>query len=68
MLAWRTTSSNSTAARAGAEAIGAVQGLRRGRIALGVMQMSLVELLRTLARFNRRYAGIDLWMRQASAP
>lgn len=56
------------AARAGAEAVNAVHGLQRGTVCLGVMQqMSLIELPRTLARYTRRYPGIELRLRQAPA-
>jgi DNA-binding transcriptional LysR family regulator len=56
------------AARAGADAVDAVQGLQRGTVAVGVMQeMGLVDLPRTLAQFQRRYPGIELRIRQASA-
>ena len=55
------------AARAGAEAVGAVQGLQRGTVAVGVMQeMGVVELPRTLAQFQRRYPGVELRLRQGS--
>lgn len=55
------------AARAGAEAVDAVQGLQRGTVAVGVMQeMGLVQLPRTLAHYQRRYPGIELRLRQAS--
>src|SRR4051794_19371495 len=56
------------AARAGADAVDAVQGLRRGHVSVGTMQqMGLVELPRLLARYHRRYPGIELRLRQASA-
>jgi DNA-binding transcriptional LysR family regulator len=56
------------AARAGADAVGAVQGLQRGTVALGLMQqMGLVELPRILADYHRRYPGIELRLRQAPA-
>jgi DNA-binding transcriptional LysR family regulator len=56
------------AARAGADAVDAVQGLRRGHVSIGVMQlMGLVQLPRVLARYHRRYPGIDLKLRQAPA-
>jgi DNA-binding transcriptional LysR family regulator len=45
-----------------------VQGLQRGKLSVGVMQqMGLVELPRLLARYHRRYPGIELRLRQASA-
>ncbi len=56
------------AARAGAEAVHAVHGLQRGTVSLGVMQqMSLIDLPRTLARYTRRYPGIELRLRHAPA-
>jgi DNA-binding transcriptional LysR family regulator len=56
------------AARAGVEAVDAVKGLQRGHVSVGVMQqMGLVELPRMLARYHRRYPGIELRLRQASA-
>jgi DNA-binding transcriptional LysR family regulator len=56
------------AARAGADAVNAVQGLQRGHVSVGVMQqMGLVELPRLLARYHRRHPGIELRLRQASA-
>src|SRR4051794_35019434 len=49
------------AARAGAEAVNAVHGLQRGTVSLGVMQqMSLIDLPGTLARYSRRYPGVEL--------
>jgi DNA-binding transcriptional LysR family regulator len=56
------------AARAGADAVGAVQGLQHGTVSLGLMQqMGLVELPRILAGYHRRYPGIELRLRQAAA-
>src|SRR3954468_2493674 len=56
------------AARAGADAVDAVQGLRRGHVSVGIMQqMGLVELPRLLARYHHRYPGIQLRLRQSSA-
>jgi DNA-binding transcriptional LysR family regulator len=56
------------AARAGAEAVGAVQGLQRGSVSVGVMQqMGLVDLPRVLVRYHRRYPAIELRLRQAAA-
>jgi DNA-binding transcriptional LysR family regulator len=56
------------AARAGADAVDAVQGLQRGHVSIGVMQqMGLVELPRLLARYHRQHPGIELRLRQASA-
>jgi DNA-binding transcriptional LysR family regulator len=54
------------AARAGAAAVGEVQGLQRGTVTVGVMQqMGVVGLPRLLAAFHRRYPGIELRLRQA---
>jgi DNA-binding transcriptional LysR family regulator len=54
------------AARAGSAAVGAVQGLQRGTVVVGVMQqMALVELPHILADYHRRYPGIELRLRQA---
>jgi DNA-binding transcriptional LysR family regulator len=54
------------AAKAGTAAVGAVQGLQRGTVSLGVMQqMGLVELPRILADYHRAHPGIDLRLRQA---
>jgi DNA-binding transcriptional LysR family regulator len=56
------------AARSGTDAVNAVQGLQRGHVSVGIMQqMGLVELPRLLARYHRRYPGIELRLRQASA-
>jgi DNA-binding transcriptional LysR family regulator len=56
------------AAQAGADAVRAVHGLQRGSVALGVMQeMSLIDLPRTLARYHRRFPGIELRLRHAAA-
>src|SRR3954452_3993273 len=56
------------AARAGADAVDAVQGLQRGHVSVGIMQqMGLVDLPRLLARYHRRHPGIELRLRQASA-
>jgi DNA-binding transcriptional LysR family regulator len=56
------------AARAGAEAVGAVQGLQRGTVSVGVMQqMVLVQLPRILVRYHQSYPGIHLRLRQAVA-
>src|ERR1700741_4560857 len=49
------------AARSGVDAVRAVRGLQRGTIWLGVMQqMTVIDLPRTLARFSRRYPGVEL--------
>lgn len=54
------------AARAGTEAVSAVQGLQRGTVYVGVMQqMAVVELPRILVDYHRRYPGIELRLRQA---
>ena len=56
------------AVRAGADAVKAVHGLHRGGVSLGVMQqMTLIDLPQTLARYSRRYPGIELRLRQAPA-
>jgi DNA-binding transcriptional LysR family regulator len=56
------------AARAGADAVDAVQGLQRGHLSVGIMQqMGLVDLPRLLARYHRQHPGIELRLRQASA-
>jgi DNA-binding transcriptional LysR family regulator len=56
------------AARAGAEAVGAVQGLQSGTVSVGLMQqMGLVQLPRILVRYHQRYPGIHLRLRQAAA-
>jgi DNA-binding transcriptional LysR family regulator len=56
------------AAQAAADAVKAVQGLQRGNLSVGVMQqMGVVELPRLLTRYHRRYPGIELRLRQASA-
>src|SRR4051794_26799446 len=54
------------AAGAGAAAVDAVQGLQRGHASVEIMQQrGLVELPRLLARYHRRYPGIELRLRQA---
>lgn len=56
------------AIRAGTDAVKAVRGLNRGTVLLGVMQqMTLIDLPRTLARYNRRYPGVELRLRHAPA-
>src|SRR3954453_15808198 len=56
------------AAQAGTDAVNAVRGLQRGRVSLGLMQqMTLIDLPRTLARYSRRYPGVELGLRQAAA-
>lgn len=56
------------AARAGADAVKAVHGLQRGTVSLGVMQqLTVIDLPRTLARYTRRYPGIELRLRHAAA-
>ncbi|MDX6267004.1 MAG: hypothetical protein QOD70_1744 [Frankiales bacterium] len=56
------------AARAGAEAVNAVQGLQRGTVSVGVMQqLGLVDLPHILVRFHDRHPGVELRLRQAAA-
>jgi DNA-binding transcriptional LysR family regulator len=56
------------AARAGADAVAAVQGLQRGRVTLGLMQQpGLVGLPRILANYHRRHPHVELHLRQGSA-
>jgi DNA-binding transcriptional LysR family regulator len=56
------------AVRAGADAVRAVHGLQHGNVSLGVMQqMTLIDLPRTLARYNRRYPGVEIRLRHAPA-
>ncbi|HZC52675.1 MAG TPA: LysR family transcriptional regulator [Mycobacterium sp.] len=56
------------AARAGADAVAAVQGLQRGRITLGLMQRpGLVGLPRILVNYHRRHPQVELHLRQESA-
>lgn len=56
------------AARAGADAVAAVQGLLRGRITLGLMQQpGLVDLPRILVDYHRRHPGVELRLRHGSA-
>ena len=55
-------------ARAGAEAVAAVQGVRRGTLTLGIMQASwLFQLPRLLARFRRAYPQIELSLHHAGS-
>jgi DNA-binding transcriptional LysR family regulator len=56
------------AARAGADAVAAVQGLLRGRVTLGLMQQpGLVGLPRILVNYHRRHPHVELHLRQRSA-
>jgi DNA-binding transcriptional LysR family regulator len=55
-------------ARAAAEAVGAVEGLRRGTLTLGIMQATwLFDLPGLLAGYRRTYPGIDLKLQHASS-
>jgi len=55
------------AARAGREAVEAVEGLRRGRLAIGISQILVpsFDLPGILAEFRRDYPGVELRLRQA---
>ena len=55
------------AARSGREAVEAVEGLRRGRLAIGVSQVLVpsFDLPGILADFRRDYPGVELTLRQA---
>src|SRR5579884_376217 len=56
------------AARTAGEAVDAVLGLRRGSVALGIMQHSeLVGLPDTLARFHGDHPEVELHLRQAAS-
>jgi DNA-binding transcriptional LysR family regulator len=56
------------AARAAADAVSAVEGLRRGTLTLGIIQASaLFDLPRLLARYRRAYPGIELRLQHASS-
>jgi DNA-binding transcriptional LysR family regulator len=56
------------AARAGADAVAAVQGLARGRLSLGLMQQpGLVDLPRILVRYHRRHPHVELHLRHEPA-
>lgn len=55
-------------AHAAIEAVAAVEGVRRGTLALGIMQAtSLFDLPRLLARYRSAYPEIELRLQQASA-
>lgn len=55
-------------AHAAADAVAAVEGVRRGTLTLGVMQATrLFDLPGLLARYRRAYPGIGLRLRQASS-
>jgi DNA-binding transcriptional LysR family regulator len=55
------------AAAAAAEAVAAVQGLLRGTLAVGTMQVlpPAVDLVAVLGRFHARHPGVELRLRQA---
>lgn len=55
------------AASAAADAVAAVQGLRRGSLAVGTMQIlpPAVDLLAVLGRFHAEHPGVELRLRQA---
>lgn len=55
------------AATAAADAVAAVQGLVRGTLAVGTMQIlpPAVDLLAVLGRFHAQYPGVELRLRQA---
>ena len=55
------------AAQAAKDAVAAVQGLLRGRLAVGTMQIlpPSVDLLAVLGRFHARHPGVELRLRQA---
>lgn len=55
-------------AHAAVQAVRAVEGVRRGTLALGIMQAtSLFDLPRLLARYRSAYPEIELRLQQASA-
>lgn len=55
-------------ARAATEAVDGVEGLRRGRVDVGVMQASgLFDVAGLLARYRAAYPGIQIRLRQASS-
>jgi DNA-binding transcriptional LysR family regulator len=55
-------------ARAAAEAVAAVEGLRRGTLTLGIMQAGLLfDLPGLLAKYRSAYPGIELKLRHASS-
>jgi DNA-binding transcriptional LysR family regulator len=55
------------AARAASDAVAAVQGLHRGTLAVGTMQIlpPSVDLLAVLGRFHAEHPGVELRLRQA---
>ena len=55
------------AARAGRDAVGAVDGLQRGDLSVGISQVlpPSLNLAKTLADFQRTYPGVELRLRQA---
>lgn len=56
------------AARAGEEAVAAVEGLERGTLAIGVMQAGwLFDLPASLARYRAAHPAIQIRLRQASS-
>jgi len=54
------------AARAGRDAVAAVDGLRRGELSVGISQILPpgVDLLEILAGFQRTYPGVEMHLRQ----
>jgi len=57
-----------TSARAAAEAVAAVEGLRRGTLALGILQSSsLFDLPNILKRYRDAYPGVELRLSQVSS-
>jgi DNA-binding transcriptional LysR family regulator len=55
-------------ARAAAEVVAAVQGVRHGTLTLGIVQASsLFDLPGMLARYRRTYPGIELRIRQGNS-
>ena len=56
-------------AAAAAEAVAAVEGLRRGSLSIGIMQATglFFDLPGLLARYRRSYPGIELRLQQASS-
>lgn len=55
-------------ARAAIEAVDGIEGLRRGRVDVGVMQASwLFDVAGLLARYRVAYPGIQIRLRQASS-
>ena len=55
------------AARAGRDAVGAVDGLQRGDLSVGISQVlpPSLNLAKSLADFQRTYPGVELRLRQA---